>query len=82
MARKNNKHERRVKRFIVGTGLFTVLLATSTYAWFIGMKTVDVSPFDVKIATTESLLLSNFSVELISDDYEGTAKISKTNSTQ
>ncbi|MGM9877719.1 MAG: hypothetical protein ACI33S_03625 [Bacilli bacterium] len=58
MAKRDNKHERRVKRFIVGTGLFTILLATSTYAWFIGMKTVNVSPFDVKVAAIDGLSLS------------------------
>ena len=58
MAKRDNKHERRIKRFIVGTGLFTILLATSTYAWFIGMKTVNVSPFDVKVAAIDGLSLS------------------------
>ena len=58
MTKKNDKHDRRVKRFIVGTGLFTVLLATSTYAWFIGMQTVNVSPFDVTVAAIDGLSLS------------------------
>ena len=38
--------------------LLAVVLGVSTYAWFIGMKTVKVSSFDVKIATTEGLFLS------------------------
>ena len=35
-----------------------MLLSISTFAWFIGMRTVNVSSFDVEIASTESLLLS------------------------
>ena len=35
-----------------------VVLVVSTYAWFIGMKTVNVSTFDIDIATTEGLFLS------------------------
>lgn len=71
---KTNKHERRIKRFIVGTGLFTVLLATSTYAWFIGMKTVNVSPFNVKIAAIDGLTLS-----LNGADWADTVEINKDN---
>ena len=74
MTKRNNKHERRIKRFIVGTGLFTILLATSTYAWFIGMKTVSVSPFDVKIAAIDSLSLS-----LNGADWSDTLEINKAN---
>ena len=35
-----------------------ILLTVATYAWFIGMKTVNVSSFDVEIAAIDSLLLS------------------------
>ena len=35
-----------------------VVLGVSTYAWFIGMKTVKVNKFDINIATTEGLFLS------------------------
>ena len=38
--------------------LCAILLSVSTYAWFIGMKRVEVSEFDINIATTEGLLLS------------------------
>ena len=38
--------------------LIAIFLSVSTYAWFIGMKTVKVSEFDINIATTEGLFLS------------------------
>ena len=58
MKKRNNKHEKRVKKLIVACGLSAIILAVSTYAWFIGMKTVNVSSFDVKIAAIDSLSLS------------------------
>ena len=58
MKKRNNKHEKRVKRLIVGCGLCAIILSVSTYAWFIGMKTVNVSSFDVEIAAIDSLSLS------------------------
>ena len=56
--RRNTKHEKRVKRLILGCGLCAIILSVSTYAWFIGMKTVNVSSFDVEIAAIDSLSLS------------------------
>ena len=55
---KNRKHARRVKRLALICTLSTIILVVSTYAWFIGMKTVNVSTFDVKIAATKGLYLS------------------------
>ena len=55
MKKRNTKHEKRLRKLIVATVLCTFILGVSTYAWFIGMKTVNVSSFDVSIATTESL---------------------------
>lgn len=56
---KNNvRHNKRVKKLILLTFLCAMILGVSTYAWFIGMKTVNVSSFDVKIATTEGLYIS------------------------
>ena len=49
MKKRNEKHEKRVKRMIVACGLCAIILTASTYAWFIGMKTVNVAEFDVKI---------------------------------
>ena len=51
---KNNK----IKRLILMCCLSSILLVASTYAWFIGMKNVTVSQFDIKIAATEGLELS------------------------
>jgi len=55
---KNKKHARRVKRLALICTLCTIILVVSTYAWFIGMKTVNVSTFDVQIAATKGLYLS------------------------
>ena len=81
MKKRNKKHEKRVKKLVVGTTLCALILGVSTYAWFIGMKTVNVSSFDISIATTESLMLSidgkNWAQEVtinednFSDAYEG-----------
>ena len=35
--KRNRNQEKRVKKLILTTGLFAVLLVASTYAWFIGM---------------------------------------------
>ena len=56
--KRNEKHEKRVKKLVVGSGLCAILLIVSTYAWFIGMKTVNVSSFDVEIAAIDQLSLS------------------------
>ena len=58
MKNRNEEHGKRVKRLAIGCGLCGIILAASTYAWFIGMKTVNVSSFDVKVAAIDSLLLS------------------------
>jgi hypothetical protein len=58
MKKRNQKQEKRVKKLILSTGLFAVLLVASTYAWFIGMKSVSVTTFDIKIKATEGLALS------------------------
>src|SRR5574344_53288 len=53
---KQNK--KRLRNLIAIFSLSAVVLSVSTYAWFIGMRTVNVSSFDVEIASTDSLLLS------------------------
>ena len=86
MRKRNNKHEKRVKKLIVACGLSAIILAVSTYAWFIGMKTVNVSSFDVKIAAIDSLSLSldgkNFSdtVTINEGNYETVSTSNNTNS--
>ena len=77
---KNKKHARRVKRLALICTMCTIILVVSTYAWFIGMKTVNVSTFDVEIAATEGLSLSlngkywAESVNISSTNYINTTK--------
>ena len=58
MPRQNKMRRKRIRNLIVIFSLTAVILSVSTYAWFIGMRTVNVSSFDVSIASTDSLLLS------------------------
>ena len=58
MAKRNKKQARRLRNLIMMCTVCAVVLTVSTYAWFIGMKTVNVSTFDIDIATTEGLFLS------------------------
>ncbi|MDD3048658.1 MAG: hypothetical protein PHQ89_01540, partial [Bacilli bacterium] len=58
MPKQNKTNTSRIKNLIVVSSLTAIVLAASTYAWFIGMRTVNVSSFDVEIASTDSLLLS------------------------
>ena len=60
MASKDNN--KRKKRKILQLALvftFTaIVFGTATYAWFIGMRVVNVNPFEVQVAATEDLQLS------------------------
>ena len=56
--KRNKKHEGRVKKLIIACGLCAIILTVSTYAWFIGFKTVNVKSFDIEIAAIDSLELS------------------------
>ena len=82
---KNRKHARRVKRLALICTLCTVILVVSTYAWFIGMRTVNVSSFEVEIAATDGLTLSldgkNYSeiVEINSSNYDTASYTNNTN---
>ena len=58
MVKRNKKSARRLRNLVMVCTLCAVVLTVSTYAWFIGMKTVNVSTFDIEIATTEGLYLS------------------------
>ena len=72
MKKRNKKHEKRMKKLIVGCALCAIVLTVSTYAWFIGMKTVHVSSFDVEIAAIDGLWLS-----LNGEDWAQTVSIDK-----
>lgn len=58
MKNKNRRHARRVRNLVIIFALTAIIISISTYAWFIGMRTVNVSSFDVEISSTDSLLLS------------------------
>ena len=58
MVKRNKKQARRLRNLIMICTICAVVLTVSTYAWFIGMKTVNVSKFDINIATTDGLYLS------------------------
>ena len=56
--KKNSKRNKKIRSLIVLCTFTAIFCGLSTYAWFIGMRSVAVSSFDVEIATTDSLLLS------------------------
>ncbi len=58
MPKRNKNSARRIKKMMLICTLSAVLLAVSTYAWFIGMRTVNVNPFEIEIAVADSLSLS------------------------
>ena len=58
MERPNKKRIKRIRNLVVSSVFMAMFFSITTYAWFIGMRTVNVSTFDVQIASTESLLLS------------------------
>ncbi|MDD2181445.1 MAG: hypothetical protein PHW32_03645 [Bacilli bacterium] len=74
MPRQNKRRTKRVKNLIVVSTLSAVLLSISTYAWFIGMRSVNVSAFEVEIAAADSLLLSLDGV-----DFQESVTINKDN---
>lgn len=68
----NKKHTRRLRNLVILFVLLAVFISVSTYAWFIGMRTVNVSPFDVEIAAIDGLTLS-----LNGADWSESVKINK-----
>ena len=54
--KRNKKHEKRVRKMIIACCLCGIILSASTYAWFIGMKTVNVTPFEVNIAAIDGFI--------------------------
>ena len=55
--KKERKNKKKIRNLIILCSFCAIILTVSTYAWFIGMKTVNVSSFDIDIATTEGLFL-------------------------
>jgi hypothetical protein len=58
MAKVNRTHMKRIRNLVALCTIIAVTLSVSTYAWFVGMRTVNVASFDVEIKTTDSLQLS------------------------
>ena len=58
MTKRSRKNTRKIRNLIIVCVITSFVFVISTYAWFIGMRTVNVDSFDVKIAVTDSLLLS------------------------
>ena len=54
----NKKKNKKIRSLVLLSFLCAVVLGVATYAWFIGMKTVNVNKFDINIASTEGLYLS------------------------
>ncbi len=58
MNRKENTKSKKIKKLIAICLICSIIFIAATYAWFIGMRTVNVSSFEIDIASTDSLLLS------------------------
>ena len=56
--KKKRTNVKKLRQTLIAFLLCAVVLGVSTYAWFIGMKKVNVESFTVDIATTEGLFLS------------------------
>ena len=56
--KRNSKRAKKLRKLILVCVLSAILLTVSTYAWFIGLQTVTVKPFEIEIATTDGLALS------------------------
>ena len=56
--KKNNKRKKRILNLALVLTFMAIVFGSATYAWFIGMRTVNVNPFEVEIATTRGLELS------------------------
>ena len=58
MDKRDNKKSKKIRKLIVFCSLTSFIFIVATYAWFIGMRSVNVSSFEIEIASTDSLLLS------------------------
>ena len=80
--RKNRKRTiSRSRKIVLAIGITTVVLVVATYAWFIGITTVTVNPFEVNIVSTEGLAMSldglhwETEVKVTKGIIEGTSKM-------
>jgi len=58
MKKMSLRRKRKIRNLITISILTLVVFGSTAFAWFIGMRTVSVTSFDVKIAATDALLLS------------------------
>ena len=65
--KRNSKRSKKLRKLILVCVLSAILLTVSTYAWFIGLQTVTVKPFEINIATTDGLALSLDGLQWSSD---------------
>ena len=56
--KNREKTVKRSRRIVLAIGLTAIVLVVATYAWFIGITTVTVNPFEVNIVSTEGLQIS------------------------
>ena len=71
---KEKLKSKKVRRMIAICSLYSLIFIVATYAWFIGMRSVNVSSFEIEIASTDSLLLS-----LNGNNWDTTVTINSTN---
>ncbi len=72
MKKENPQHSKRVRNLIGISALSAIVLLVATFAWFIGMQTVNVTSFDIEIAAADGLLLS-----FDGENFDTTVAISK-----
>ena len=58
MDKKDKNKSKKIRKLIAICSLSSLVFIVATYAWFIGMRQVNVSSFEIEIASTDSLLLS------------------------
>ncbi|MDD2504934.1 MAG: hypothetical protein PHF21_01525 [Bacilli bacterium] len=58
MEKEHKQYTRRIRNLVFIFVITAILVTVSTYAWFIGMRTVNVSPFEIDIKAADSLALS------------------------
>ena len=58
MNRNDKRKNKKIRHLIAFCSLSSFIFIVATYAWFIGMRQVNVSSFEIEIASTDSLLLS------------------------
>ena len=56
--KKQSRRTKRIRNLVLVCVLSAILLTVSTYAWFIGMRTVSVNQFEITIDGVDSLMLS------------------------